>query len=64
MKVKDLFREVKYPIKLYNEQGQKIYYENSDGYIEDDRPKSIIIDGKEITLSPESFKQLKESLGA
>ena len=110
MKVKKLFREVQYPIRLYNEQGKRIYYEDmngfwlkkeyndqgkeiyfensvgfwikreyneqgkeiyieyNSGYIEDNRPKSktktIIIDGKEITLSQESFKQLKESLGA
>ena len=90
MKVKNLFRDVTYPIKLYNEhgkiiyieysdgfwakweydaQGLEIYYEDSTGYIEDKRPKSktktktIIIDGKEIRISQESFKQLKDSLG-
>ena len=32
MQVKDLFREVKYPIELYNKNGNEIYYENSKGY--------------------------------
>ena len=30
----ELFEEVEYPIGLYNEQGNKIYHEESDGYWE------------------------------
>ena len=29
MKIKDLFREVKYPIKLYDKNGNQIYCEDS-----------------------------------
>ena len=32
MKVKDLFRKVEYPISLFDKNGNKIYYEESDGY--------------------------------
>ena len=30
--ISELFREVKYPIELYNKQGKKIYLEDSIGY--------------------------------
>jgi hypothetical protein len=32
MQVKDLFREVKYPIELFDKNGNQIYYEDSCGY--------------------------------
>lgn len=32
MNVIDLFRNVKYPIQLYNKDGKLIYNENSDGF--------------------------------
>ncbi|MBC8147222.1 MAG: hypothetical protein H8E98_04480 [Bacteroidetes bacterium] len=34
MKIKELFREVKFPIYLYDKNGNQIYFENSDGYWE------------------------------
>jgi len=30
MKIKDLFREVEHPIELFNKNGNRIYYENSN----------------------------------
>ncbi|MBC8147228.1 MAG: hypothetical protein H8E98_04515 [Bacteroidetes bacterium] len=32
MKIKELFREVKFPIYLYDKNGNKIYFEDSNGY--------------------------------
>ena len=32
MNIKDLFREPVYPIKLYNSNGNQIYYEDSSGF--------------------------------
>jgi len=43
-------------LKLYDSNGNKTYYENSDGTIEDNRPKenyggkTVIIDGIEYEL--------------
>lgn len=34
MKIKELFREPKYPIKLFDQNGNEIYSENSNGYWE------------------------------
>ncbi len=34
MEIKDLFRNVEYPIQLYDGNGNIIYFENSDGYWE------------------------------
>ena len=34
MKIKELFRNAEYPIKLYDESGNQIYSEDSTGYWE------------------------------
>jgi hypothetical protein len=41
----------------YNSQGNRIYYEDSDGYIIDKRPKPC--EGKEIVIGGEKFKLVK-----
>ena len=32
MEIKNLFRNIEYPIRLYDKNSNEIYYENSDGY--------------------------------
>ena len=34
MEIKDLFRNIEYPIRLYDKNNNEIYYEDSDGYWE------------------------------
>ncbi|KFZ25857.1 MAG: hypothetical protein KQ78_01813 [Candidatus Izimaplasma bacterium HR2] len=46
----------------FDECRKEIYYEDSDGVIRDDRKHIIIIDGKTIKLSKESFEELKKQL--